>query len=74
MRARTYMDNHGHLSWRDRQRATARPPPCAKLRGYWSFHGCGYRKDGRTCATPEILSEYYLPRHDLRNGRDEGYE
>ncbi|UGY25486.1 hypothetical protein HU675_0000615 [Bradyrhizobium septentrionale] len=67
--ARSYMDDHGSPAWRDLQRATFRPPACSKLRSYWSFHGCGYRKDGRTCAEPEIASRCSLPRHDLRNGR-----
>src|SRR5436853_195622 len=46
-----------------------RPPACTKLRCFWSFHGCGYRKDGKTCAAPDIVSNCSLPRHDLRNGR-----
>lgn len=40
-----------------------------KLRCYWSFHGCGYRKGSRTCAEPGIVSYRSLPRHHLRNGR-----
>ncbi|WP_338692472.1 hypothetical protein V5279_41025 [Bradyrhizobium sp. 26S5] len=67
--ARSYMGHRGRPTWRDLQRATLRPPACSKLRCYWSFHGCGYRKDGRTCAEPEILTYCSLPRHDLRNGR-----
>ncbi|WP_426437464.1 hypothetical protein [Bradyrhizobium genosp. P] len=67
--ARSYMDHHGRPTWRDLHRATARPPACSKLRSYWSFHGCSYRKNGGTCAEPEIISRCSLPRHDLRNGR-----
>src|SRR5258707_82183 len=36
----TYMENHDRPTWQDLQLATARPPPCCKLRGYWSFYEC----------------------------------
>lgn len=64
----TYMENHDQPGWRDLQRATAQPA-CSKLRGYWSFCGCGYRKGGRTCAEPATLRRCPVPRHALRNGR-----
>lgn len=66
---RTYMTRHGGVTWRDVLRTTLRPLDCSKLRGYWRFHNCGYRKDARTCAEPDIFSNCPLPRHDLRNGR-----
>lgn len=65
----TYMDIHGLPGWQDLQRATAHAPACPKLRSYWSYHGCGYRKDNRTCAEPAIHSKCSVPRHALRNGR-----
>src|SRR5436190_271369 len=43
--AMTYMANHDQPTWRDLQRVTSRPPACPKLRSYWTFSGCGYRKD-----------------------------
>lgn len=67
--ALTYMENHAQPTWRDLQRATNRPPACPKLRGYWTFCGCGYRKAARTCAEPATLSKCSVPKHDLRNGR-----
>lgn len=67
--ALTYMQHHDRPSWRDLQREINRPPACPKLRGYWSFYGCGYRKDGRTCAEPAVLPKCSVPRHVLRNGR-----
>ncbi|WP_338834097.1 hypothetical protein [Bradyrhizobium septentrionale] len=67
--ARSYMDHHDSPAWHDLQRATSLSPACSKLRSYWSFHGCGYRKDGRTCAEPGIACRCSLPQHDLRNGR-----
>lgn len=65
----TYMDIHGQPGWQDLQRATAHAPACPKLRSYWSYHGCRYRKDDRTCAEPSIHSKCSVPRHALRNGR-----
>lgn len=67
--AYTYMERHGRLTWRDLRRATARVPICSKLRSYWTFEDCGYRKEALTCTEPEILSVCPVPKHDLRNGR-----
>jgi hypothetical protein len=67
--AYVYMERHGRVSWQDLERATRRQPLCPKLRCYWTFHGCGYRKADRTCAEPKILSVCPLPKLDLRNGR-----
>lgn len=67
--AYSYMDQHGRVTWRDLERATAQLPTCSKLRSYWTFHGCGYRKDAQTCTEPEILTACPLPQHELRNGR-----
>ncbi len=65
----TYMENHDQPGWQDLQRATVGPPACTKLSSYWSFYGCCYRKDARSCAEPAALSKCSLPRHALRNGR-----
>ena len=67
--AYTYMERRERLTWRDMERATARLPICPKLRSYWTFESCGYRKEAQTCAKPEILSVCPVPKHDLRNGR-----
>ncbi|TYL92735.1 hypothetical protein FXB40_23885 [Bradyrhizobium rifense] len=67
--ALTYMENHDRPSWRDLQQATSRPPTCPKLRGYWTFCGCGYRKAARTCAEPGAIAKCSVPRSALRNGR-----
>src|SRR5258708_37541670 len=42
---------------------------CPKLRCYWSFADCGYRKGAGSCADVEHRPECPLPQHDLRNGR-----
>ena len=64
-----YMENHDQPRWLDLQRVTLRSPACPKLRSYWSFHGCGYRKGLMTCAEPATLLKCSVPRHDFRNGR-----
>ena len=63
------MERHGRVTWRDLERATARPPCCTKLRCYWTFNDCRYQKGARTCAELKILPICSLPEHDLRNGR-----
>lgn len=67
--ALTYMESHERPSWRDLQQATSRPPACPKLRGYWTFCGCGYQKAARTCAEPGALAKCSVPHAALRNGR-----
>ncbi|MGP2490700.1 hypothetical protein ACTDI4_03575 [Mesorhizobium sp. PUT5] len=44
-------------------------PACPRLKSYWHFDGCGYRKTARTCAEPALLEACPLPRQPLRNGR-----
>jgi hypothetical protein len=67
--AYVFMEKHGRLTWRDVQRGTTRTPVCSKLRSYWEFHDCRYRKDAQTCALPDSLPQCPLPKHHLRNGR-----
>jgi hypothetical protein len=67
--AYAYMERNGRLTWRDLERTTARVPVCSKLRSYWTYEDCRYRKKARTCAEPEILPVCPVPTHDLRNGR-----
>jgi hypothetical protein len=40
-----------------------------KLRCYWAFESCGYRKGAGSCANQEHQPNCPLPQHDLRNGR-----
>lgn len=67
--ALTFMESHDQPNWRGLMQATSLPPACLKLRGYWAFNGCGYRKDARTCAEPAALAKCSVPRLALRNGR-----
>src|SRR5258708_37230053 len=64
-----YMEQHGRVRWRDISTALAGTPSCPKLRCYWSFADCGYRKGAGSCADVQHRPACPLPRHDLRNGR-----
>ena len=64
-----YMERHGRAHWRDIADALGKAPNCPKLRCYWAFEGCGYRKGAGVCANPMHRPDCPLPRHDLRNGR-----
>lgn len=65
----SYMEQHGRVRWHDIAVALADEPSCPRLRCYWGFEGCGYRKTSGSCANPEHLPACPLPWHDLRNGR-----
>ncbi len=64
-----YMERHGCVRWPEIADALASKPSCPKLRCYWVFEGCGYRKGTGSCANPSHQPDCPLPRHDLRNGR-----
>ena len=63
-----FAERHGSTRWHDVDAALARAPLCPKLRSYWHFHGCGYRKGARTCARPDLLEGCLLPRLPARKG------
>ena len=48
--------------------ALGRSPSCPRLRSYWSFSECGYRKGSGLCAEPRHRPRCPLPRHRLRKG------
>lgn len=64
----SYMENHGRIRARAIAKAIGRDR-CPKLKSYWHFSDCGYRKLAKTCVMPDLLGRCSLPRHDLRNGR-----
>lgn len=66
--ANAYAAVHGAMSYSEIQAALASRPSCPRLRGYWTFSGCGYRKATGRCA--ELLHRPLcpLPRHALRKG------
>src|SRR5438105_785012 len=67
--AYSYMEQHGRARWRNIAGALGGSPSCPKLRCYWAFEACGYRKGTGFCANSEHKPECPLPQQDLRNGR-----
>jgi hypothetical protein len=59
----------GPILWSEIGFLLADRPACARLRSYWHFQGCCYRKLAWTCAEPHLLSACPLPTLPLRNGR-----
>ena len=59
---------HGSAGWQEVDVALASTHCCPKLRSYWHFCGCGYRKDARTCGRPDLLEACALPRLPARKG------
>ena len=66
--AASYIDEHGCISAIDIARGLKTKPPCPKLRSYWHFNGCGFRKTYGICNEQRYFAECPLPKHDLRNG------
>jgi hypothetical protein len=66
--AHDYMQRHGSARWARIKASLGRKPSCPKLRGYWPFYDCRYRKGSATCAEPRHLGACPLPRLPLRNG------
>lgn len=50
-----YLIGNGIAKWNDLAEASASGPGCPRLRCYWSFDGCGYRKEAGTCCPPQHL-------------------
>lgn len=67
--ASTYIAHHGNVQLDRIDAALHSSGLCAKLKGFWTFDGCGYRKTSRTCSCQSKLTSCPLPRLPLRNGR-----
>jgi hypothetical protein len=63
-----YIERHGIVEAGEVRQGLSSGQLCPKLRSYWHFEGCGYRKGTKTCNEPGRLKRCPLPRHDLRNG------
>ena len=64
-----YLAKHGRVRWSDIDAALAeKMRSCPKLRSYWHFSECGFRKSTWTCAEPHHLPKCPLPSHPLRKG------
>jgi hypothetical protein len=66
--AEAYVAKHGLIRFADIEAALAREPSCPKLRSYWHFSDCGYRKGTSTCSEPTHLTRCPLPLYPLRKG------
>ena len=59
---------NGGITFAEIAAALGRSPSCPRLRSYWSFSACGYRKGTGLCAEPHHRPRCPLPRHPLRKG------
>ena len=66
--AAAYTAKHGLVGWDEIASALAASPTCPRLRSYWHFHDCRYRKAKHTCAEPEHLGSCPIPTHPARKG------
>jgi hypothetical protein len=66
--AASYLDAHGSVTFEQIGAGFKIANPCPKLRSYWHFEGCGYRKSLGSCALPQNFHQCPLPRHIMRNG------
>jgi hypothetical protein len=66
--AAAFTAKHGIVGWDDIATSIQAAPSCPRLRGFWTFDGCGYRKATATCAEPDHIRSCPLPRHPARKG------
>ncbi len=59
---------NGGITFAEIAASLSRSPSCPRLRSYWSFSECGYRKGTGLCAEPRHRPRCPLPRHQLRKG------
>ena len=60
--------SNGGITAADLHAAFTEPPSCSRLRSFWHFDRCGYRKGRQTCAEPSHYASCPLPRFPLRKG------
>ncbi|MBB3952355.1 hypothetical protein [Aureimonas jatrophae] len=66
--AAAFTSKHGIVSWDDIAASIQAGPSCSRLRGFWSFDRCGYRKATATCMEPRHIVGCPLPEHPARKG------
>lgn len=59
---------HGGICYAEIESALRAPPICSRLRCYWGFEACRFRKGEGTCAEPGLRPFCSLPKHPLRKG------
>lgn len=65
--AMAFEAGHGGVHLAELMIALDGPLACQRLRGYWAYSGCGYRKAG-VCAEPYHLAACPVPRLPMRKG------
>lgn len=63
-----YGRRHGLIEWGDVFPDIESSPSCPRLRCFWAFDRCGYRKTTHSCAEPSYLGFCSLPTHPARKG------
>ncbi len=63
-----YAEQHGRATWAAVVAALNALPSCPRLRRYWAFADCGYRKTAGTCAEARHRPACPLPTLPLRKG------
>lgn len=64
-----YIERNGSIAWAEIELRLSKGPSCPKLRSYWHYKGCGFRKSKGTCSRPDHYAGCPVPKHRLRNGR-----
>ncbi len=64
----TILARDGNATWDVIDASVRGKTSCSKLRGFWTFAGCGFSKFHRSCNCQSEFSECVLPRLHLRNG------
>ena len=67
--AREYMDKHGTASWAEMEASLMASSSCPRLRSYWTYAACQYKKSSFSCSEPEHINRCPVPIPRLRNGR-----
>ncbi|HEV7252003.1 MAG TPA: hypothetical protein VGN97_02735 [Mesorhizobium sp.] len=66
--AAAFTARNGIVGWHDIAQSLGDDPSCPRLRSFWAFHHCRYRKAQRTCSEPLHLPRCSLPLHPARKG------
>jgi hypothetical protein len=63
-----FQDRAGRPRYHAILRDLDRGPSCPRLRGFWTFDGCRYRRGQASCAEPRHLARCLVPRIPARKG------